>query len=59
MTNVEFLDITNAVSCPETAHTCHMMNWPQRVFGTFLYDYRNNAELAYNNMWIKMEPEFL
>lgn len=43
MTNKQFFDIAKEVSCDETAHTCHMMNWPQRVYGTFLYDFGENA----------------
>lgn len=53
--------MAKACSVENTCHTAHFMNWLQRVFGTFLYDFPNNRKEVYEStvkpieqLWVMM-----
>ena len=39
MHNKKFLKLAQLCSVDDTVHTCHFMNWPAKMFGTYLFDY--------------------
>ena len=46
--NESFLKMARACSTPKTVHSCHFLNWPQKIFGSSIIDYDDKETVLKN-----------